>query len=46
MNTDQAKKLLSEVLAAERETVASTLERLTPRDRDEFLRLLDVYVDA
>src|ERR1700674_5823225 len=44
--TDRARKILSEVLAAERETVAIALERLSPRDRDEFLRLLDVYVDA
>jgi len=44
--TERAKKMLDEVLAARRESVTQTLDRLGAEDRQEFLRLLDVYLDA
>ena len=44
--TDRAKKMLDEVLAARREGMIQTLDRLSVDDRQEFLRLLDVYLDA
>ena len=44
--TERAKKMLDEVLAARRESVTQTLDRLSAEERQEFLRLLDVYVDA
>lgn len=44
--TERAMKVLGEVRAAQRESVARTLEGMDPADRREFLRLLDVYLDA
>ena len=44
--TERAKKMLDEVLAARRESMVQTLDRLSVEDRQEFLRLLDVYLDA
>src|SRR5579883_2772265 len=44
--TERAKKMLDEVLAAQHESVSHTLDRMSASDRQEFLRLLDVYFDA
>jgi DNA-binding MarR family transcriptional regulator len=44
--TERAKQVLEEVLALQRANVARTLERMSPADRQDFLRLLDVYLDA
>src|SRR5579875_1437100 len=44
--TERAKKMLDEVLAARRERMAQTLDRLSADDRREFLRLIEVYLDA
>jgi DNA-binding MarR family transcriptional regulator len=45
--TERAKKMLDEVLAARREKVAQTLDHsMSPEDRQEFLRLLDRYLEA
>lgn len=44
--TERAKKMLDEVLVARRTSMAQTLDRLSTADRQEFLRLLDVYLDA
>ena len=44
--TERAQKMLDEVLAARRESVAQTVRSMSVDDRHEFLRLLDVYLDA
>lgn len=44
--TERAKKMLDEVVAAQRASMTQTLDRMAPDDRQEFLRLLDVYLDA
>lgn len=44
--TERAQKMLDEVLAARRESVAQTVRAMSADDRHEFLRLLDVYLDA
>lgn len=44
--TERAKHVLEAVTAAQRQSVAQALDRLSPEDRREFLRLLDVYLDA
>jgi DNA-binding MarR family transcriptional regulator len=44
--TERAKKMLEEVFDAQRQSMARTLEQMSPGDREEFLRLLDVYLDA
>ena len=44
--TERARQVLEEVISAQRESVALTLNQMSPDDRQEFLRLLDVYIDA